>query len=63
MERELMLKLDEFAWEAIRAECSKQEISAEDLIEFAVLYYLADCDSGRVARRIVPVELRQELNI
>ncbi len=60
MERELMLKLDEFAWEAIQDESARQGVSAEELVAFAVLYYIADCDSGRIARRITPAELRQE---
>jgi hypothetical protein len=52
MERKLMLKLDDFAWEAIQDESAELGISAEELIAFSVLYYLADRDSGRIARRI-----------
>jgi hypothetical protein len=54
MEREVMLDLDDFAWEAIREESAELGISAEQLIAFSVLYYLADRDSGRIARRIPP---------
>lgn len=57
MERELMLKLDDFAWEAIQDESAELGIPAEELIAFSVLYYLADRDSGRIARR-VPTSLR-----
>jgi hypothetical protein len=44
--------MDDFAWEAIRYESTRQEVSEEELIAYAVLYYLADVDSGRVVRRI-----------
>jgi hypothetical protein len=54
MERELMLDLDDFAWQAIRDESAELGIRAEELIAFSVLYYLADRDSGRIARRIPP---------
>jgi hypothetical protein len=50
--RGLQLRLDRFAWGAIGEECSRLGISAEELSEFAVLYYLADLDSGRIARHI-----------
>ncbi|MGA2319437.1 MAG: hypothetical protein ABSG95_01670 [Solirubrobacteraceae bacterium] len=48
----LNLRLDGFTWETIEQESARLGVSAEDLIGFAVLYYLADVDSGRVARRI-----------
>lgn len=54
MERELMLDLDDFAWRAIQDESAELGIRAEELIAFSVLYYLADRDSGRIARRIPP---------
>ncbi|MGD0455634.1 MAG: hypothetical protein ABSB69_18770 [Solirubrobacteraceae bacterium] len=49
--RELALGLDNFGWEAIAQESARLGVSEEELIAFAVLYYLADLDSGRVARR------------
>ncbi|HWY90655.1 MAG TPA: hypothetical protein VNY31_08290 [Solirubrobacteraceae bacterium] len=52
MKRSLGLRLDEFAWEAIQHESTSLGVSEEELIAYAVLYYLADVDSGRVARRI-----------
>lgn len=52
MERSLALPLDEFAWEAIQHESTRLGVSEEELIAYAVLYYLADIDSGRIARRI-----------
>jgi hypothetical protein len=57
MERELMLKLDDFTWEAIQEESAELGIAVEELIAFSVLYYLADRDSGRIARRI-PTSVR-----
>jgi hypothetical protein len=51
-DRNLTLKLDDFAWEALQEESARQQVSVEELIAFALLYYLADADSGRIARRI-----------
>jgi hypothetical protein len=44
--------MDVFAWETVRAESARLGVSVEELVAFSVLYYLADVDSGRVARRI-----------
>jgi len=46
------LRLDEFAYRTIEEESVKMGVSVEELSIFAVLYYLADLDSGRIARRI-----------
>ena len=46
------VRLDEFAYRAIEEESVKMGVSVEELSIFAILYYLADLDSGRVARRI-----------
>ncbi len=48
----MAVRLEGFAWEALQEESSRQGVPVEDLVAFAVLYYLADVDSGRVARRI-----------
>jgi hypothetical protein len=50
--RGLTLKLDGFAWEALEEEAAREGVTMEELITFGVLYYLADLDSGRIARRI-----------
>jgi hypothetical protein len=50
--RGITLRLDDFAWEAIQHESTRLKVSEEELIAYAVLYYLADVDSGRIARRI-----------
>ena len=49
--RELKLDLDTFAHEALAAEAARLGTSVEELARFAVLYYLADRDSGRISRR------------
>jgi len=46
------VRLEGFAWEAIEQESARTGVPVEDLMGFAVMYYLADVDSGRVARRI-----------
>jgi len=51
-ERGLTLRLEQFEWEAIDEECARLGVSVEDFFAFAVLYYLADVDSGRIARQI-----------
>ena len=51
-EASVTLRLDEFAYRSIEEESVKMGVSVEELSIFAVLYYLADLDSGRIARRI-----------
>lgn len=46
------LELDGFAAEAIAQQAGSFEVTVEDLAGFAVLYYLADVDSGRIARTL-----------
>jgi hypothetical protein len=48
----LSVPLDGFAWQAVEEESARLGVPMADLVAFAVLYYLADVDSGRVARRI-----------
>lgn len=48
----LNVPMDAFAWDAVEEESARLGVSVEELVAFAVLYYLADVDSGRVARRI-----------
>lgn len=50
--RELTISLDEFGWSALTEEARRLGVSTEELARFSVLYYLADLDSGRVARRL-----------
>jgi hypothetical protein len=51
-QRDLTLRLDRFARETIDEEAARLGVTVEELIAFAVLYYLADLDSGRIARAI-----------
>ncbi len=51
-DRSVTLRMDGFAWEAIEQQCDGLGVSVEDFIAFSALYYLADIDSGRVARQI-----------
>ncbi len=50
--RERAVPLRGFALEALEQESARMRVPVEDLVGFAVLYYLADVDSGRIARRI-----------
>jgi hypothetical protein len=52
--RRLSLQLDEFGSQALEQESARLGVSEEELMRFALLYYLADVDSGRVARSIRP---------
>ena len=49
--RDLKLNFDGFAWEAIEEAAADDGLTVEELITFSVLYYLADSDSERIARR------------
>ncbi|HLH14073.1 MAG TPA: hypothetical protein VKV16_04740 [Solirubrobacteraceae bacterium] len=50
--REVSVTLRGFAGEALANESERAGVPAEELVAFALLYYLADVDSGRIARRI-----------
>ena len=50
--RELSLDLSGFTWEALEDAAAETGVSVEELIAFSVLYYLADADCGRMARRV-----------
>ena len=51
-EHSVTLRISGFAWEAIEQESERQGVSVEELLAFAVMYYLADSDSGRIARQV-----------
>jgi hypothetical protein len=46
------VRLDEETWQAVRDEAERQDVSAAELARHAVLYFLADVDSGRVGARL-----------
>lgn len=50
--RDVKLELRTPAWKALEDEATKLSMSIEELVGFSVLYYLADRDSGRIARGI-----------
>jgi hypothetical protein len=50
----LTLDLEPFAWEALEQEAARQGVTVQELACFAIDYYLADGDSGRIARRLPP---------
>lgn len=51
LSRSVTLRLGDFACEALAEESVRLGVSREELASFSVLYYLADLDSGRIARR------------
>jgi hypothetical protein len=48
----LTLQLDSFTSKALLEESARMGVSREEFAKFSVLYYLADVDSGRIARRV-----------
>lgn len=48
----LTVRLGGFARDAIEQECARLGVPVDELVAFAAMYYLADVDSGRIARRI-----------
>jgi hypothetical protein len=50
--RSVVAQIDGFVAEAIDEEAERLGISADELVSFSVLYYLADVDSGRISRKI-----------
>ena len=46
------LGLDGFAREALERESARLGVPPAEVVTFAVLYYLADLDSGRISREI-----------
>jgi hypothetical protein len=51
--REVRLEGDADCWKDLEGEAQRQGIPIERLLEHAALLYLADSDSGRLARRIL----------
>lgn len=47
-----MVRVEGFAHDALIEESSQLGVPADELAVFAILYYLADLDSDRIARRI-----------
>jgi hypothetical protein len=51
-DRCVTVQLEGFTWEALDNESARLGVPVEDLVAFAIVYYLADVDSGRIARRV-----------
>jgi hypothetical protein len=52
----LAIDLDADSWRELEAEARRQDVTVEALVVHAILYFLADLDSGRVGRRILEDE-------
>jgi hypothetical protein len=50
--RTVPLPVEGWAYEELAREAERNGISVGELASFAIAYYLADADSGRIARRI-----------
>jgi hypothetical protein len=48
----LVVDLDEDTWQAVTVEAERQNVSPETLVTHAVVYFLADLDSGRLGDRL-----------
>jgi hypothetical protein len=55
--RELRVGFDSFTHEALEQGAAQLGVPVEEVVRFAVLYYLADHDSGRIARRLPSLSL------
>lgn len=49
---ELRIRLDPFTHEVLEQEAARMDTSVEEFVLFAAVYYLADLDSGRIARHL-----------
>jgi hypothetical protein len=45
--------IDGAVWDELSSEAARQEVGAEELLRHVVLFFMADRDAGRVARRMV----------
>jgi len=53
MPREIRVEWDAECWEGLESEARRQGVPVERLLEHAALLYLADSDSGRLAKRVL----------
>ena len=51
--RRVAVEFDEFGWSALVAEAARQNVTPEELVVHATMYYLSDLDSGRAAARVL----------
>jgi len=57
--RSVVVHLGEFLAAAVAEEATGLGVTVEELTTFALLYYLADLDGERIARRIPPRTKRE----
>ena len=55
---EVQVRLDDFGARALREEAARQGVPVSELAAYAVMYYLADLDSGRITRDVPPLARR-----
>jgi hypothetical protein len=55
-ELQMSIDLDLDSWRDLESEATRQDVSVEALLEHAILYFLADLDSGRVERKMLEDE-------
>jgi len=51
-EQALFVELDDETWSALRREAEEQGVTPDLLALYALLYFVADVDSGRLGRRL-----------
>lgn len=49
--RSVTLEFEAFAWQSINEEAAREGLTLEEFVTSSILYYLADVDSGRIARQ------------
>ena len=49
----LQLDIDDALWRSLEEEAKRQDVDAEQLLDHAVLYFVAEINAGRVTRRIL----------
>lgn len=50
---ELRLEIDEELWRSLEEEAGRQEVSVQQMLDHAVLYFAAEVNAGRVTERIL----------
>jgi len=59
-EAEVEVSLEGSLWDSFRQEARDQGVTADRLLEHAVLYYAAELDSGRATERILQAGFEKE---
>ncbi len=54
MPHKVEVGFDDFGWQALNDEARRQGVTLEELVVHAAMYYLADADSERFSRRVLP---------